>query len=206
MANQGQVDFLKQDVAAWNVWKARNPEAEIDLAGAIFSFADLRSANLRKADLSHANLQGADLSKAGLRDANLSGADLRKANLLDADLHGAKVTDAQFALSLGLSETKIDALKAQGAIFDALTADKGIGEEDSPTNTPDSSLKLKINTPTADASSPSETLTEKLKTSHDSMGRVVEKPIIEKPIIEKQAPIKQRLSSKEHYEPPLPSE
>ena len=117
MANQGLVDFLKQGIEAWNAWKAKNPDAEIDLSGAQLCHIDLRQANLRRASLEGANLSCADLSQAGLRDANLSGANLSRANLSNADLHGAIVTGTQFALSLGLSDVEIEALQARGATF-----------------------------------------------------------------------------------------
>jgi uncharacterized protein YjbI with pentapeptide repeats len=56
-------------VAAWNAWRAENPNIRPDLRGAVLNRTDLRGA-----DLSEANLEG-----AALTGANLSGANLRRA-------------------------------------------------------------------------------------------------------------------------------
>lgn len=89
MANQEQVEILKQGVQVWNRWRARNLGFQIDLFGAELSGADLREANLSGADLRQANLWKADLSDADLREANLSGTSLMGATLHRAHLAGA---------------------------------------------------------------------------------------------------------------------
>lgn len=114
MANQEQLDILKQGVDVWNKWREENPYVEIhleganfaeaDLNGANFSGADLRLINLGKtnlcqADLSAAILRGAMLQEANLDDTNLcrailSKTDLNKASIKRADLRGADLSEA----------------------------------------------------------------------------------------------------------------
>jgi uncharacterized protein YjbI with pentapeptide repeats len=109
MANQEQVELLKQGFAVWNMWRLRHPKATLDLRSADLCFADLRDtdlcganlslthlrdADLRRADLYGANLSDAELSFARLHDADLCGVDLRRANLIRADLYGANLSGA----------------------------------------------------------------------------------------------------------------
>ena len=94
MANQEQVEILKQGVQVWNKWRARNPGVQVDLFGAELSGADLREANLRGADLRGADLWKADLLKADLSEADLSGASLMGASLSRAYLGGARLYGA----------------------------------------------------------------------------------------------------------------
>ncbi len=116
MADQAQLDILKQGVAAWNQWRTENPEAKIDLseadlgearlAGVDLSKARLRKANLYKADLSQANLSRANLRKANLFEANLTGADLTRASLRDANLGRARLNGANL-LEASLNEAEL---------------------------------------------------------------------------------------------------
>ncbi len=109
MADQQQLDLLRQGVDAWNTWRRQHKEvrpdlSDADLSGAYLSGtdlskADLIRANLSKADLSDADLNGADLSNANLWGAYLSGAylggtNLRNANLSNADLSAAILSGA----------------------------------------------------------------------------------------------------------------
>jgi pentapeptide repeat protein len=91
MANQEQVEILKQGVQAWNKWRARNLGVQVDLFGAELSGADLREANLSGADLRGADLWKADLWKADLSEADLSGASLMGASLSRSYLGGARL-------------------------------------------------------------------------------------------------------------------
>ncbi len=59
MADQEQLDILKQGVEIWNQWRREHPSMVPDL-----SFADLTEVDLDDADLS-----GADFSDANLREA-----------------------------------------------------------------------------------------------------------------------------------------
>jgi len=79
MANQEQLEILRQGGLDWLIWRLENLQAKIDL---------------READLRGLDLQDFDLSNADLRDANLAGADLRNAILEKADLRGADFTGA----------------------------------------------------------------------------------------------------------------
>ena len=107
MTNQEHLDLLKQGVACWNDWRAKNPTippdlkraelARIDLPKANLSDTYLNEANLSQAHLREANLVGADLSKADLRQATLCYANLTWANLSEADLAAADLTGANLS-------------------------------------------------------------------------------------------------------------
>jgi uncharacterized protein YjbI with pentapeptide repeats len=103
MANQQQLDLLKQGVATtWNMWREEHPNTPINLNGVDLSEANLGEVNLAAADLSaadlrEANLSDADLSGADLAGANLRGADLREAQLNGAMLEGALITTEQLS-------------------------------------------------------------------------------------------------------------
>jgi hypothetical protein len=94
MANQEQVEILKQGVHVWNKWRAENLGFLVDLFGAELSGADLKQADLRQADLRQADLWKADLWQADLSDADLSGASLMGASLSRAQLGGARLMGA----------------------------------------------------------------------------------------------------------------
>jgi uncharacterized protein YjbI with pentapeptide repeats len=94
MANQEQVEILKQGVHVWNQWRARNLGLQVDLFGAELSGADLKQANLSGADLRQADLWKADLWKADLSEADLGGASLMGASLSRAQLGGAHLIGA----------------------------------------------------------------------------------------------------------------
>jgi uncharacterized protein YjbI with pentapeptide repeats len=94
MANQEQVEILKQGVHVWNQWRAANLGLQVDLFGADLSGADLREANLNGADLRQANLWKANLWKADLSEADFSGASLMGASLSRAYLGGARLYGA----------------------------------------------------------------------------------------------------------------
>ncbi len=107
MANQEHLDLLKQGVACWNDWRAKNPTippdlkraelARIDLPKANLSDTYLNEAILSQAHLREANLVGADLSKADLRQATLCYANLTWANLSETDLTAADLTGANLS-------------------------------------------------------------------------------------------------------------
>ena len=94
MANQEQVELLKQGVKGWNRWREEHPDVDVDLGGANFSNADLSKANLIGAKLSKAFLLGTKLSGANFSNADLSRADLIEANLSEANLSGACLSRA----------------------------------------------------------------------------------------------------------------
>jgi len=94
MANQEQVEILKQGVHVWNQWRAENLRLQVDLFGAELSRADLRQVNLSGADLRQADLWKADLWKADLSEADLGGASLMGASLSRAQMGGAHLIGA----------------------------------------------------------------------------------------------------------------
>ena len=99
MANQEQLQILKQDILAYNRWRDKNPAVEIDyyqadLHGFDLSGADLWRANLGKAKLTRAKLIGTNLLGTSLSEADISGANLKDANLGAADLTLANLYEA----------------------------------------------------------------------------------------------------------------
>ncbi len=120
MANQEQLEILKQGVDVWNKWRKDNPEVEIELreanlSGVVFNLADLWGAILSEAKLIGAVLSGAKLIGAILRGAaKLNGADLSEAVLIGANLEQADFVDVKIygisAWDLNLKDTKQDNL------------------------------------------------------------------------------------------------
>jgi uncharacterized protein YjbI with pentapeptide repeats len=99
MADEKQLEQLKNSVAGWNEWRKVNRDVEVDLSGANLTDANLMKADLRgalfdRANLSRADLSGADLRQAYLSRADLSKADLSRANLSRANLSGADLSGA----------------------------------------------------------------------------------------------------------------
>ncbi len=89
MANNEQIDLLKQGTQAWNAWRAEHTEAAVDLSDGALRGLDLRHADLSGADLRRADLRGANLSGAKLVGARLEGANLFKATIEGTDLNEA---------------------------------------------------------------------------------------------------------------------
>src|SRR5436305_1431458 len=72
MANQQQLDLLRQGVDAWNTWRRQHEEVRPDLS---------------KANLSGADLSGATLSKAIMRETTFGNVDLRTVKGLETIVH-----------------------------------------------------------------------------------------------------------------------
>src|SRR5260370_41041397 len=98
VADQDQLDVLRQGRDAWNTWKEQYPKIRPDLSHANLSRADLGGADLRRANLSRANLSFADLSHTALFETNLSSAHLYKANLSETDLSTAHLSIANLTI------------------------------------------------------------------------------------------------------------
>ncbi len=96
MANDEQIELLKQGTQAWNAWRAKHTEASVDLSDGALRGLDLRHADLSGADLRRADLRGANLSNAKLVGARLEGANLFKATIEGADLNEADLRGVQF--------------------------------------------------------------------------------------------------------------
>lgn len=93
MANQEQLEILKQGVQVWDKWRKENPTTEIDLSYANLSNANLIDFNFKNANLTGINLVGASLISTNLRDVNLKKANLGRAKFLNAYLFNAKLNN-----------------------------------------------------------------------------------------------------------------
>ena len=114
MANDEHVAMLKQGVAAWNAWRAANPDIRPDLSG-----ANLAGARLPEADLSRAHLDWANLSGANLHKANLSGAGLDFATLIKAELDGANLAEAYLAKAVLTEASLTNATLTEAVLIEA---------------------------------------------------------------------------------------
>lgn len=92
MANQEQLDILKQGVEVWNTWRKEHLDIRPDLIN-----ANLHGAYLREISLTEANLSKADLTKADLRGANLKRASLCSIDFTNADLYTAHINEANLS-------------------------------------------------------------------------------------------------------------
>jgi uncharacterized protein YjbI with pentapeptide repeats len=111
MANQEQLDILKQGTEVWNQFRRDNATINIDLGFASLNGADLSRVNLRGVDLRRASLFKTSLTEADLTGANLwrvyfREADLNRADLSGADLRGAYLIGA-YLLEADLSEADL---------------------------------------------------------------------------------------------------
>src|SRR6266571_1284613 len=93
MANQADLERLKQGVQTWNQWRQADPGRVPDLSGADLIGSDLGKINLRGANLTWARLGGARLDGADLRSATLIGADLSDVDLRRANLQRTNLSE-----------------------------------------------------------------------------------------------------------------
>jgi uncharacterized protein YjbI with pentapeptide repeats len=96
MANNEQMELLKQGTQAWNAWRAEHAGANVDLSDGALRGLDLAAADLSGADLRRADLRGANLGGAKLMGARLEGANLFKAAIEGADLDGTDLRGVKF--------------------------------------------------------------------------------------------------------------
>jgi uncharacterized protein YjbI with pentapeptide repeats len=96
MAREEHMARIHQGVAAWNRWRADNPDIMPDLVGAGLRGLDLTGANLDDARLKGADLRGTILNRATLVRADLAGANLFKAIVDGANLDGANLSGVRF--------------------------------------------------------------------------------------------------------------
>ena len=96
MANNQQMDLLKQGIQAWNAWRAEQSQVSVDLTGGALRGMDLEGADLSGANLKDADLRGANLSGANLNGVHLEGANFFKVIIDDADLKEANLRGVQF--------------------------------------------------------------------------------------------------------------
>jgi uncharacterized protein YjbI with pentapeptide repeats len=133
MADEEQLQILRQGVDAWNEWRGENPDKEVDLSeahcgetnlsGAALEGANLSNANLGNANLGEANLTGAALEGAFLRGANLEGAFLDEANLRGAHLDEANLRGATL-WKADLTWAYLEGTNLRGADLDDADLDK----------------------------------------------------------------------------------
>jgi len=97
MAYDKHLDILRQGAAAWNRWRAENPEIEPDLREALLGGVNLRGVDLSGVDLTEADLCGANLSEATLIGAELHGACLFRTVLCKANLTKASLGDTDLS-------------------------------------------------------------------------------------------------------------
>jgi hypothetical protein len=121
MANEEQLEILKQGVEVWNKWLEENPTVAIDLRGADLSKSDLSHADFYRADLFTGNLSNVNLNKAILAGADLWEADLTRADLSEAFLEGTNLTGANLkgsnfwkAEAIGTIFGNVDLSEAKG--------------------------------------------------------------------------------------------
>lgn len=116
MANQEQLELLKQGVESWNRWRIDNPTVEIDFNSTNLDGLTLIGANLRFVGFYCASLVGVNLAGANLTGAYLGNADLSRANLSGAVFGGARLGGANFS-SANLSNVDFYTTEALGTCF-----------------------------------------------------------------------------------------
>ncbi len=117
MANQEQLEILKQGVNVWNRWREDHPSIEIDLADLYLTPpADEIRVDLAGINFKGAHLERADLTRAILREANLRAASLQNANLFEANLVGASLAHAYLSES-DLSESELNKCNFSRAVM-----------------------------------------------------------------------------------------
>jgi len=109
MANQKQLEIIKQGVEIWNKWRENN--SKIDLKGADLKGVNLAGADLTEAELSGADLTGADLSdtilkNCSLRYANFKNTNLNRADLCSSDLYKTNLTYSKLFMT-NLNKAKL---------------------------------------------------------------------------------------------------
>jgi hypothetical protein len=124
------VELLRQDLDAWNAWRAEHPAVPVSLAGADLSDLDLGGADLGGLDLSEAELcdtrlERANLKMADLRGADLSAACLAEAELYKADLRGSYLTGADLRRSY-VVQARLEGADLRGAHLEGARLDEAV--------------------------------------------------------------------------------
>ena len=116
MANEQQLELIKQGADAWNQWREQNQNEPIDLSDADLRGLSLRQANLKGAGLQRAKLQFANLAGALLEGANLEQARMQEVNLQGAQMESAVVKNCNLMES-NLQNTNLQNADIQGSQF-----------------------------------------------------------------------------------------
>ena len=106
MADEAHIAILMKGVAAWNTWRAENPDIRPNLAGVDIEGFDLDGINLSRTNLTDANLMGSTLNRANMSWALLPNADMRASSLIGANFSNAymravKMQNALLSYSYG---------------------------------------------------------------------------------------------------------
>lgn len=116
MANQAQLEILRQGVDIWNAWRDKNTFAEVDLSEADLTGSNFIGIDLSGANLSNANLSYSNLNKAFLNRANLSGVNLWKSELVQTNFSESNLGDASI-YAANLTEANLWATNLEGVSF-----------------------------------------------------------------------------------------
>ena len=95
MANEEQLELIKQGTNAWNKWREEHANTRPDLIEANLGAANLSEANLTYVRLVHTNLENANLSGGriyGISAWNLRGAPRDQLDLIITNYHEPIVT------------------------------------------------------------------------------------------------------------------
>lgn len=111
MANDKQLEILRQGVIAWNNWREANPTLSPDLSNTDFRgvnfcninlhncclvYTNFSHAQLKSADFSNSNLEGSSFSYADLTGVNISGCNLKNSNFNSAALIAVNASNTDF--------------------------------------------------------------------------------------------------------------
>ncbi len=99
MADQEQLEALKQGADVWNSWLTDNFDKLLERASLCKVGIDLTNADLRNQDLAGAHLSGANLMCSDLRGVNFRDASLLHADLNTSDLRDAILTDSDMQVA-----------------------------------------------------------------------------------------------------------
>ncbi|HEY7092280.1 MAG TPA: pentapeptide repeat-containing protein [Ktedonobacterales bacterium] len=113
MADQEQVQRLREGAETWNAWRLNNTSVRIDLSYMNLPEADPNQANLQEARLNDASLLNVNLAYAQLHQASLFFAHLQGANLYSADLSEADLSHADLR-GVNLARERLDGATLRG--------------------------------------------------------------------------------------------
>jgi hypothetical protein len=114
VANQEQLDILKQGVEMWNQWRNKHSTILSDLSAVDLTGSTLSRAYLSGATLSGADLSGSDLSGADLSGAVIGGITINRFNVIRADFSGFQRSGAVISAA-NLSHTDLSRANLRGA-------------------------------------------------------------------------------------------
>ena len=128
MANPEHVEIVKQGWAAFDIWREKNPDVQLDLAGANLHRVDLSGVDLGRADLRWAELNVADLYRTNLSEACIENATMGFTVLADLDLSTVKGLGT--VRHFGPSSIGVDTLyRSQGKIPEEFLRGCGVPED-----------------------------------------------------------------------------